>query len=217
MNRLFPCRSGTRRRRIVTRTSRSTLRAGLLVAAAALAFMTSACRQDMHNQAKYRPLRETPFFADHRTSRPLIPGTVARGKLGDDKLLTTGRDGDKSSDVFPFPVTAEVLARGRERFNIYCTPCHGRTGDGRGMVVQRGYKQPPALYDPRLRDLNVGYFFNVITSGFGVMPSYAPQVPVNDRWAIISYIRALQLSRNAKFDDLTQEEKSRLTKESSGG
>jgi len=179
--------------------------------------MTSACRQDMHNQAKYRTLRETPFFADHRTARPLIAGTIARGKLDEDKLLTTGKDGDKFSGVFPFPLTAEVVARGRERFNIYCTPCHGRTGEGRGMVVQRGYKQPPSFHDQRLRDIGPGYFFSVITNGFGVMPSYAVQVPVNDRWAIIAYIRALQLSRNASFDDLTQDEKAQLTKESSGG
>jgi len=193
------------------------MRAGLLAAAALACVSTSACRQDMHNQAKYRPLRETPFFADHRSARPLIAGTIARGKLGEDKLLTTGRDGDKPSDVFPFPVTIEVVARGRERFNIYCAPCHARTGDGRGMIVQRGYKQPPSFHDQRLRDISVGYLFNVITAGFGVMPSYAPQVPVNDRWAIISYIRALQLSRNASIEDLTLEEKSRLTKESSGG
>jgi len=193
------------------------MRAGLLAAAALACVSTSACRQDMHNQAKYRPLRETPFFADHRSARPLIAGTIARGKLGEDRLLTTGRDGDKPSDVFPFPVTTEVVARGRERFNIYCAPCHARTGDGRGMIVQRGYKQPPSFHDQRLRDISVGYLFNVITAGFGVMPSYAPQVPVNDRWAIISYIRALQLSRNASIEDLTLEEKSRLTKESSGG
>ncbi|MBI5504391.1 MAG: cytochrome c [Deltaproteobacteria bacterium] len=179
--------------------------------------MTSACRQDMHNQAKYRPMRETPFFADHRSARPLVAGTIARGKLGEDKLLTTGRDGDKFSSIFPFPITADLVARGRERFNIYCSPCHGRTGEGRGMVVQRGYKQPPSFHDARLRDLGPGYFFNVITNGFGVMPGYAVQVPATDRWAITSYIRALQLSRNASVDDLTSEEKSRLTKESSGG
>lgn len=189
----------------------------VLLCAAALACMSSACRQDMHNQAKYRPMRETPFFADHRTARPLIAGTIARGKLAEDKLLTTGREGDKFSAIFPFPVTTEVAARGRERFNIYCSPCHGRTGEGRGMIVQRGYKQPPSLHDARLRDLGPGYFFNVITNGFGVMPAYAVQVPVNDRWAIVAYIRALQLSTNASFDDLTSEEQSRLTKESSGG
>lgn len=188
-----------------------------LVAAAALAFMTSACRQDMHNQPKYRPLRETPFFADHRTGRPLVQGTIARGKLNEDKLLITGRDGDKFSAVFPFPVTSDVMNRGRERFNIYCSPCHARTADGRGMIVLRGYKQPPSFHEQRLRDMGPGYFFNAITNGFGTMPSYAPQIPVNDRWAIVAYVRALQLSRNASFDSLTTEEKARLGKESSGG
>ena len=202
--------------RAPARAGRPRLRAGML-AVAALACMTSACRQDMHNQPKYRPLREAPFFADHRSERPLIAGTIARGKLDEDKLLTTGKDGDKSSAVFPFPVTAELVARGRERFNIFCSPCHGRTGEGRGMIVMRGYKQPPSFHEQRLRDLGPGYFFNVITTGFGIMPSYAPQVPVNDRWAIIAYIRALQLSRNANVQSLTTDEKARLAKESSGG
>lgn len=201
---------------VARRHRRPGLSLGLL-AIAALAGMTSACRQDMHNQAKYKPLRETPFFANLMTSRPLLPGTVARGQLHEDALLNTGRDGAKPADMFPFPITAEVLNRGRERFNIYCTPCHARTGDGRGMIVQRGLKQPPSFHEQRLRDIAPGYFFNVITNGFGVMPSYAAQIPVNDRWAIISYVRALQLSRNANVADLTTAEKAELTKESSGG
>lgn len=180
------------------------------VVALAVAASAAACRQDMHDAAKYEPLEYSAFFKDHRSERPMIPGTIARGHLKEDKLLYTGRDGDALSQQFPFPVTAGVLARGRERFNIYCTPCHSRTGEGNGIVVQRGYKHPPSFHDDRLRSMAPGYFFQVMTNGFVTMPSYALQVAPEDRWAIAAYIKALQLSRHASAADLTADEKARL-------
>ena len=180
--------------------------------AVVLAATASACRQDMHDAAKYEPLEQSAFFKDHRASRPLQPGTIARGQLKEDKLLFTGRDGDAISEKFPFPVTDGVLARGRERFNIYCTPCHSRVGDGNGMIVQRGYKRPPSFHEDRLRVMAPGYYFQVMTNGFGVMPSYALQVQPEDRWAIAAYIKALQLSSRVSVQDLTSEERVRLEK-----
>jgi mono/diheme cytochrome c family protein len=152
----------------------------------------AGCRQDMQDQPKYKPLAASDFFDDHRSERPLVEGTVARGALRTDNLLYTGKQGGKDADLFPFPVTGEVLARGQERFNIYCSPCHGRTGEGNGMVVQRGYRQPPSYHTPALVRAPVGHFFDVMTNGWGAMPDYASQVPVKDRWAIAAYIRVLQ-------------------------
>jgi hypothetical protein len=179
----------------------------LAVCLAALA----GCRQNMHNQAKYIPLRESDFFADGTSARPLPAHTVARGFLRADTARFTGlaKDGKPVAD-FPFPVTRELLLRGEQRYNIFCSPCHDRTGAGRGMVVQRGYKQPPSLHIDRLRSSAVGYFYNVITEGFGVMPSYASQIPPEDRWAIVAYVRALQLSQNGRLADLSLEEQKKL-------
>lgn len=179
----------------------------LVVAASA-----SACRQDMHDAAKVEPLEKSAFFKDKRGSRQLVAGTIARGKLKEDTLLHTGKDGDALSETFPFPVTAGVVQRGRERFDIYCSPCHSRTGEGNGMIVQRGYKKPPSFHEDRLRAMAPGYFVSAITNGFGVMPSYALQVQAEDRWAIAAYIKALQLSRTASVSDLTADEKLRLEK-----
>ena len=156
----------------------------------------------MHDQPKYIPLRESTFFGDARSARPLVAGTVARGQLHEDALLYTGKSGGKDADVFPFSVDATVMARGQERFNIYCSPCHGRTGQGDGMVVRRGYRHPPTFHQDRLRDAPVGHFFDVITNGFGAMPDYAAQIRVEDRWAIIAYVRALQLSEHATAADV---------------
>jgi mono/diheme cytochrome c family protein len=169
-----------------------------------------ACRQDMHNQPKYIPMRESAFFADTQSARPLVAGTVARGHLNDDPLLYTGKQGDADATVFPFPVTDQVMARGRERFEIYCSPCHGRTGLGDGMIVRRGYRRPPSFADERLLQAPVGHFFDVITNGFGAMPDYAAQVPAADRWAIAAYIRALQLSARATVADVPAAERGRL-------
>ncbi len=183
-----------------------------LVAAGVSALSAAGCRQDMHDQPKYIPLRESTFFGDDRSARPLVPGTVARGQLRDDSLLYTGKVGDKDAEVFPFPIDATVLARGQERFNIYCSPCHGRTGQGDGMIVRRGYRHPPTFHQDRLRDAPVGHFFDVITAGFGAMPDYAAQIKVEDRWAIIAYVRALQLSEHATAADVPADHRGDLEK-----
>ncbi len=156
----------------------------------------------MHDQPKYVPLRESAFFGDARSARPVLAGTVARGHLHDDSLMYTGKIGAADATVFPFAVDTRAMARGQERFNIYCSPCHGRTGQGDGMVVQRGYRRPPSYHQDRLRDAPIGHFFDVITNGFGAMPDYAAQIKAEDRWAIIAYIRALQLSEHATPGDV---------------
>ncbi len=162
----------------------------------------SACRQDMHDQPKYVPLRESAFFGDTRSARPVVAGTVARGQLHDDPLVDTGKVNGADATMFPFQVDAKAMLRGQERFNIYCSPCHGRTGVGDGMIVQRGYRRPPSFHQDRLRDAPVGHFFDVMTNGFGAMPDYAAQIRAEDRWAIIAYIRALQLSEHAAIADV---------------
>ncbi len=187
-------------------------RLGTLGLALFVAAQASACRQDMHDAAKYEPLEKSAFFKDHRASRAPVAGTVARGHLKEDKLLHTGRDGDALAETFPFPVTAGVLARGQERFDIYCSPCHARTGDGNGMIVQRGYKQPPSFHEERLRAMAPGYFFQAMTQGFATMPSYAAQIRAEDRWAIAAYVKALQLSRHVDASDLTAEEREMVEK-----
>jgi mono/diheme cytochrome c family protein len=170
----------------------------------------------MHDQPKYVPLRESAFFDDSRSARPVIAGTVARGQLNDDPLLATGKLNGADATVFPAPVDAKAMLRGQERFNIYCTPCHDRTGSGEGMIVQRGYKQPPSFHDPRLRSVPDGYFFQVMTNGFATMPSYRTQVGPRDRWAIVAYIRALQLSQNATLADVPADEQAKLDQPKSG-
>ena len=171
---------------------------------------TTACRQDMHDQPKYKPLRESAFFADHRSARPQVEGTVARGHLRIDAARYTGKVGDNDVTTFPFPITRDDLTRGQQRFNIYCSPCHGRLGDGQGLVVKRGFRAPPSYHIQRLKDAPVGHFFDVQTNGFGAMPSYASRVAPDDRWRIIAYIRALQLSQGATIADVPPEEKQTL-------
>jgi mono/diheme cytochrome c family protein len=158
----------------------------------------------MHDQPKYQPLEASTFFADGRSARPPVPGTVARGEddLRADDHLYLGKVDGVDVDAFPFPVTADVLARGRDRYSIYCTPCHGAVGDGNGMVVRRGYRRPPSFHDDRLRQSPPGHYFDVMTNGFGAMADYASQIRVRDRWAIIAYIRALQLSQHATIADV---------------
>jgi mono/diheme cytochrome c family protein len=163
----------------------------------ALIAITAGCRLDMHLQPYYRPLAKSDFFADDRSARLPVEGTVARGDLREDTYFYTGKIGGNPGDYMPFPVTAEVLARGRERYNITCTPCHGRVGDGKGFIPTRGFRQPPSFHIDRLRNAPIGYLFDVDTNGFGVMPDYAAQVTPRDRWCIAAYIRALQLSQNA--------------------
>ena len=169
-----------------------------------------ACRQKMAVQPRYDPLEPSDFFADHMSARPRLPGTVARGEAAMTGPLVTGKMNGVDVDGYPFPVTAAVMNRGQERYNIYCTPCHGRLGDGNGMIPARGYRRPPSYHTDALRTAKNGHFFDVMTNGFGAMPSYAPQVPVQDRWAIVAYIRALQLAHNATVNELTPEERGKL-------
>jgi mono/diheme cytochrome c family protein len=176
----------------------------------ALALIGSACRQDMHDQPKYLPLRESAFYTDERSARPLVDGTVARGQLRDNELLFTGKANGADATVFPAPVTEKVMLRGQERFDVFCSPCHGRTGQGDGMVVLRGYRRPPSLHEERLRNAPVGHYFDVITNGFGAMPDYASQVKPQDRWAIIAYIRALQLSGHATLADVPAADRDKI-------
>jgi len=176
------------------------LAASLLVTSIAL---TSACRLDMHIQPRENPLAKSDFFADQRSARPLVEGTVARGQLHEDTYFYTGKIGSNPGDVMPFPVTREVLERGRERYNIYCAPCHSRVGDGNGFIPSRGFtRMPPSYHIPRLQKAPVGYFYDVISNGFGIMPDYASQIAPEDRWKIVAYIRALQLSQNATSADV---------------
>jgi mono/diheme cytochrome c family protein len=162
----------------------------------------AGCRQDMQDQPRFKPLAESDFYADLRSARPPVEGTVARGQLHEDSYFYTGKFGNNPGDYMPFPVTDDVLARGRERFNIYCAPCHSRVGDGNGMIVQRGFRAPPSYHAERLRKAPLGYFFDVTTNGFGAMPEYASQIPPRDRWCIVAYIRALQLSQGATMGDV---------------
>jgi mono/diheme cytochrome c family protein len=160
------------------------------------------CRQDMHNQPKYKPLRAATFFRDGASARPLVEGTVARGTLQEDEAFFTGKVGAALVKEFPFAVDQAVLDRGQDRYAIFCTPCHDATGSGRGMVVQRGYRQPPSFHDDRLRAADAGHFFDVMTNGFGAMPDYRTVIAPRDRWAIVAYIRALQLSHRASPSDI---------------
>ena len=162
----------------------------------------SACRQDMHDAPRYDPLEASPVLAGGASAQPLVEGTVPRGRLGGDEMRETGRVGGQPSTVFPFQMTRADLDRGEERYNIYCSPCHDLNGQGTGMVVQRGYRQPPSYHIDRLRQAPPGYFFDVMTNGFATMPDYRAQVSVDDRWRIAAYIRALQLSHNATTGDV---------------
>jgi mono/diheme cytochrome c family protein len=194
----------------------------VILGIASTMLMLASCRQDMQDQPKYLAYRGSEIFPDSLSSRPLEEGTVARGYLRADEAYYTGKvagvapasgapktaadTGAKSQmanvNEFPFPITREIVDLGQERFNIFCSPCHGVLGDGRGFIVLRGFRQPPTYHQDRLRNETLGHFYDVITNGFGVMPDYAMQIPPHERWAIISYIRALQLSQNAKLADV---------------
>lgn len=177
----------------------------------ALAAAGAGCRQDMHDQPKYIPLRPSDFFVDGRSARPLVDGTVPRGHLNDDTVFYTGKGPDgKFVEAFPLAVNKAVIERGQQRYNVYCSPCHDRLGDGDGMIVRRGYRKPPSYHIDRLRQIQNGYIYDVITNGFGAMPDYAAQIQPADRWAIVAYIRALQLSRNATVNDVPPEARGQL-------
>jgi mono/diheme cytochrome c family protein len=174
---------------------------GLLIVTSCLAMWLAACN-GMEEQPKYEPYEPSTFFRDGTSARPLVPNTVARGQLEADTLLYAGQENGAQATEFPFPVTAEVLARGQQRYNIYCTPCHGYAGYGDGIIVQRGLTPPPSFHQDRLRAAPVGHIFDVITDGIGAMYSYGSRVQPEDRWAIVAYVRALQMSQNATYNDL---------------
>lgn len=164
----------------------------------------------MHDTPRVEPYEVSEMFPDGQGSRPLVEGTIARGTLSSDTLLTTGKVNGQPADVFPFPVTRAVLERGQEQYNAFCSPCHGRTGLGNGMVVQRGFRPPPSFHEERLRTAPAGHYFDVMTNGFGAMLDYRAQVGVQDRWAIAAYIRALQFSQRAPLDAVPEERRSEL-------
>jgi mono/diheme cytochrome c family protein len=183
---------------------------GLCVLMVLSLLLLAGCRQKMADQPRYEPLARSTFFEDGRAARPLVEGTVARGELRGDELLYTGKEGGKPADLFPFPATLAVLTRGQQRYNIFCSPCHDRVGTGQGTIVRRGYRVPPSFHIDRLREAPAGYFFDVISNGFGVMPDYAQQVQPEDRWAIVAYIRALQLSQHAALADVPEDQRQQL-------
>ena len=164
--------------------------------------LTVGCNQEMANQPKYKPYAPSTFFGDGRSARPLVEGTVARGQARLEAHVSTGKIAGQLADTLPWPVTRALLARGQERYNIYCTPCHDHVGNGEGMVVRRGFQRPPSFHIDRLREAPIGHFFDVMTNGFGAMPDYAAQVPLRDRWAIAAYLRALQLSQHTTLADV---------------
>jgi hypothetical protein len=178
-----------------------------------VAVALAGCGQDMDRQAKLRPLQESAFFPDGQGSRPPVPGTIAQGGLRLDDPLYRGRVGKEFVPTFPFPVGKKDLERGRERYDIFCSPCHDRAGTGRGIVVQRGYRAPSSFHTDRLRQATPGYLFDVITRGFGTMPDYAVEVSPLDRWRIVAYVRALQLSQDAAREDVAAEDLDRLERE----
>lgn len=185
---------------------RHLLTAGLFLAVGLLA----GCRLDMRDQPRYEPFEASSFFADGASVRPRIADTVARTEVNLGDQLHTGRLNGQVADSFPFTVTVAVLERGQERYTIYCTPCHGLVGDGNGIVTQHGMPEPPSFHDPDLRNETAGYYFGVITDGTRVMPSFAAQIPPADRWAIVAYVRALQLSQNAAPSQLSADELPKL-------
>lgn len=176
-----------------------------------LMLLMVACRQDMQDQPKYKPLGSSRFFADGRDARPIPAGTIARDELNDTDSFHTGGDNGTFLDTIPLRVDSALLRRGQERFDIYCSPCHGRTGDGNGMVAQRGVKIPADFHTDRLRSVPPGYIYQVIKNGYGAMGDYGDQIPVNDRWAIVAYVRALQFSRDATLNDVPEQERGELS------
>ena len=186
---------------------------GVTLAILAATALVAGCRQDMHDAPRYEAFEASKSFADNRASRTPPAGTVARGWLRDDEALYTGKIAGQAVDQFPFPIGHDELVRGQQRFNIYCTPCHGRLGDGNGMVVQRGLRQAASYHQDRLREEKVGYFFDVITNGFGAMQGYAEQIPVRDRWLIVAYVRTLQLSQHASVNDVPADHRAALDAE----
>ncbi|HVW36314.1 MAG TPA: cytochrome c [Pirellulales bacterium] len=197
---------------MICRSPRAVLAASLV---AVVSLGATGCDMlDMYDQPRYEPLEASEFFADGGSARPIVAGTVPRGWLREDEALYTGKlDGEFVSKL-PVKVDRKLFERGQERFNIYCSVCHGRTGEGDGMIVRRGFRKPPSLVTTqRLLEAPAGHFFDVMTNGFGAMPSYASRVSPEDRWAIVAYIRALQLGQNGRLDDVPEEERKSLMSE----
>jgi hypothetical protein len=189
------------------------------VLAAAL-LLLAGCRSEMYEQPRYEPLEPSSFFEDGNSSRPLVAGTVPRADVRgappqgvSEDVFYTGWDNGKLAETVPFPVDRAVLERGQERYRIFCVPCHAESGDGRGMIVRRGFNPPPPYYSEELRKQPIGHFFNVMTRGYGTMYSYATRVPPRDRWAIAAYIRVLQLSQHAPLTELPEEDRSKISAE----
>ena len=172
--------------------------------------LTGCDMQDMYEEPKYTPLQPSAFFTDQRSARPLVPDTVAQDQLRTNVIFYTGKSGTNLAVVLPVLLTKDVLKRGEERFDIFCAPCHDRLGNGNGMIVQRGYRQPPSFHIPRLREAPIGHFFDSMSNGFGAMPDYAGQISPDDRWAIAAYIRALQFSQHATLADVPMEQRQKL-------
>ena len=183
-----------------------------IIVVACVALPLTGCMRDMQDQPKYKNLRGSDFFADGKSARDQEEGTVAQGQLRQDPHFFEGKVDGVDATTFPMPVDRPLLQRGQERFNIYCSVCHGRTGEGNGMVVQRGFPAPPSYHIERLKQAPVGYIYNVITNGFGRMYSYAAEVEPRDRWAIVAYIRALQQSQDTDLTELSPEERGELDK-----
>lgn len=207
-----PRELGLRSENCELRTESFARRAHAAILALLAIVALSACRapQKMADNPAYEPYEASRFFDDGMSARQPVPGTVARGTLREDTLLYTGKVGGQLANAFPFEITRADVLRGKERFEIYCTPCHGATGAGDGMIVQRGYRRPPSYHSDRLRQVPVGHFVDVMTNGFGVMPSYANQVPVRDRWLIAAYIKALQLSQNVPVAEVPPVDRAKI-------
>lgn len=175
--------------------------------------LAAACRQQMAEQPRYDPLEPSNFFADGQSSRPFVENTIAWGTLREDEHLYDGMTKGEPAATFPVPITVDVLQRGRERYDIFCSPCHSRTGNGEGMIVRRGFSRPASLHQERLREVSPGYLFAVIANGFGAMPPYRQQISAEDRWAIVGYLRALQASQNVRLSDLPADDREKLMAE----
>jgi cytochrome c553 len=193
-----------------TERRRAAISAAALALAGALLLGGCELRQAMYNQPKYESFEASDIFEDGLSARRPVEGTVARGQLRLDSHLYEGKVNGELATTLPMELTEELLVRGRQRYDIFCSPCHDRTGTGNGMIVKRGFKQPPSYHIDRLREVPIGYFFDVMTNGFGAMYSFASSVPVRDRWAIAAYVRALQFSQDAKFDELPPEDRRQL-------
>jgi mono/diheme cytochrome c family protein len=188
----------------------------VLIALALLAVCCAGCYRDMHDQPRYEPLEASDFFTDGQSARLPVAGTIARGQLHENAAFATGKEAGQLVATIPVEVDRALLERGRERFGIYCAVCHAATGEGNGMIVRRGFRRPPSYHIQRLRDAPPGHFFDVITNGFGAMPRFADRIPPRDRWAIVAYVQALQLSQSATLDDVPAAERAALESAQAG-